>query len=225
MAIGAFIPLAIFIVILGSVGIHLMRLWRRTGELPEMALGFGLVIVAMSMPLTAAGRAPAIAMNMAGRVSFSLGLIAIWVGITFMVFFTFWVFRRGSTWGVAGMVALSLALAAAVLYMSVQNFAGDSVQAIKATMRPGTLTLMGVILLVFAWGGAESFRCFDLHRRRAALGLGDPVLANRFLLWGVASVTGSLLLIVVAGCVVAGMTIVREPIPLAAIAASDLAPS
>jgi hypothetical protein len=109
------------------------------------------------------------------------------------------------------------------VYINIQNFSGDSVDAIKPRMRPGTLALMGATLVGFLWGGLESFRHFASLRRRLALGLVDPVLVDRFLLWGVASTTTSALILVIAACVLAGMTILREPAPLAALAAAGCA--
>jgi hypothetical protein len=35
------------------------------------------------------------------------------------------------------------------------------------------------------WGAAESFLYFTKMRRRVALGLADPVIANRFLMWAI----------------------------------------
>ena len=43
--------------------------------------------------------------------------------------------------------------------------------------------LRGIALL---WGGTESLRYWRLLRKRIALGLADPIVARRFLLWGVA---------------------------------------
>jgi hypothetical protein len=218
VAIGAFIPLAIFMVILGSVGFRLVRLWQRTGELPELSLGAGLLIVSCSMPLCAAGRIPGLAMEMTGRACFALGMVAVWVGMSLMVFFTYWVFRRGSSWGRVLLATLAVGLGCGVVYMSIQNFAGDSIEAIKPMMLPGTLTVMGTILMCFFWGGTESFRYWRALSRQQALGLADPVVTNRFLLWGIASVTSSALILVIAGCAISGMTIMREPVPLAMLA-------
>ena len=39
-------------------------------------------------------------------------------------------------------------------------------------------------LASYAWSAFESFRLWSMMRRRVALGLGDPALAHRFLLWG-----------------------------------------
>jgi hypothetical protein len=219
MAIGAFVPLVFFVVILASVGFRLIRLWRRTREIPELSLGLGLLVVSSSLPLAAVGRAPATAMELAGRVSFSAGITAAAVGVSLLVFFNYWVFRRGSSWGRAAFIAICLTMCAGVGYMSAANFLGESIEQIKITMRPGALALMLTILACFAWSGAESLRYHTALRRRLSIGLGDPVLTNRFLLWGVAGLTCSILLVVITACIMMGMTILHEPLPLTAIAA------
>jgi hypothetical protein len=147
-------------------------------------------------------------------------MLAIWIAISFMIFFTYWVFRRGTAWAEALLAALSLVLAFASVYISIQNFSGDSVADVKARMRPGTLALMGAILVGFFWSGLESFRYRAALRRQLALGLVDAVLVDRFLLWGIASATVGVLVLVIAACVIAGMTIMREPAPLVALAAA-----
>ena len=68
-------PIAIaFVVVAGGVGFKLVQLWRKTRQVPEMTLGFGLAVVALGMPLAALGRVPDLAMQPLGRVAFALGL-------------------------------------------------------------------------------------------------------------------------------------------------------
>jgi hypothetical protein len=218
MVIGAFAPLVVFVAILGSVGVRLVSLWRRTRETPELCLGAGLLIMSLSMPLSAIGRIPATAMEPLGRACFAAGIFAVVAGTSLMVYFNYHVFRRGSEWGLTFLTLACGMLTAAALYMSVSNFQGESVAAIKQAMRPGTLLIMSTMLACFFWAGVEAFICRGAALRQLAVGLGDPAIANRFLLWGVASVTCALLLLVLIGCVMTGMTILREPGPLAAIA-------
>lgn len=220
MAIGAFVPLALFVVILGSVGVRLVMLWRRTRELPELSLGAGLLLVSLSMPFSAVGRLPATALEPIGRICFSAGMFAIAAGISLMVCFNYLVFRRGSAWGLALLALLCGMLLGAAAFMSLANGAAESVVASIRAMRPGTLAMLATILICFGWGGSESFRCRRAQTRQMALGLGDAVVANRFWLWCVASITSSLLLLVLIGCVMAEMTILREPAPLMTISAA-----
>ena len=86
------------------------------------------------------------------------------------------------------------------------------------------LALFVVVLasvgVAFGWAAGEALGHYRASRRQRALGLADPVLANRFLLWGVASVTSSVLMGGIVACVLTRMTILHEPLPLAAMAAS-----
>jgi hypothetical protein len=50
-----------------------------------------------------------------------------------------------------------------------------------------TATLL-VALASYVWTAFESLRYWSLLRRRLALGLADPVVTNRFLLWGLVGV-------------------------------------
>jgi hypothetical protein len=58
-----------------------------------------------------------------------------------------------------------------------------------ASLRPDTsgLRIEFLIgrLLCFAWGAYEGLRAYRMARRRLALGLADPVVTNRFLLFGI----------------------------------------
>lgn len=220
MAIGAIISLALFVVILGSVGVRLTLLWTRTREVPEMALGFGLVLLALSMPLTAVGRIPATAMELVGRLCFGAGLWVAATGLGLLFFFNFWVFRRESSWALALVITLAGFLGSSVAYMTGVNFTGSSVGEIKGVMRPGTLTLIATVAAAFAWAAIESLRYWVACRRRRRLGLDDPVVSNRFFLWGVSSATSCALMAIIIVCVVKDMTIMREALPLAALSSS-----
>jgi hypothetical protein len=59
----------------------------------------------------------------------------------------------------------------------------------------GTLGTPLLAMASYLWTSAEAFRYAALLRRRAAVGLGDPVVANRFLLWGCVGVFSSLSLL------------------------------
>lgn len=220
MAIGALIPLAVFTVIAGSVGFRLIRLWRETRELPEMSLGCGLAVLALGMPFAASGRIPSIALEPLGRLLFCAGLTANIVGVCMMIAFTYLVFRRYVAWARAMLAAMCVVDALALGYICAMNLTGSSVEEIKTLMKPGTVTLIATMLVAFVWSALESFRVRSALRRQRALGLGDPVVANRFLLWGVGSVTSAMLMGVMLWCVLEGMTIMRESLPLSVMSAS-----
>jgi hypothetical protein len=45
----------------------------------------------------------------------------------------------------------------------------------------GSALMIGALL----WGSFEALRYWGMMRRRVRIGLADPVVANRFLLWGI----------------------------------------
>ncbi len=218
MAIGAFASLAVFVVLVGVVGVRLALLFLRTRRAPEGLLGAGLLLLTLSMPCTAIGRVPAMAMEPAGRVAFCLGLTLAWLGIALLMTFHQVVFRSGQLGGRLWLAGLILASGGSVAFMSAANFAGASVQEIVVTMRPGTLVLMATLFLSFVAGALDSFRYGAGLERRQALGIApaDPLLRDRFRLWGIASTASAALMLVIVGCALAGMTLMQEPLPLAA---------
>jgi hypothetical protein len=219
MAAGAFIPVAIFVLVVGTVGCRLLGLWRRTRQTPELLLGLGLVLMScVAIPLTGIGRLPGVTDTSFGKACFALGLATIAIATTLLIGFTQRVFRAGVLWARGLAIGVSLVVAVAVTWMSQANFVGANLSEIVELMRPGTLTLMGSLLVCFAWASAESFFYHANLERRLVLGLADPVLVNRFLLWGISSAANTVLMAVILYCVQSGMVIMHESIPLTAIA-------
>ena len=95
--------------------------------------------------------------------------------------FTWTVFRQGRAWA-AWLTALAVGVLAGAwlleLVMTGFVIEGDPMSGLamqwSSWMRIGAL----------GWGAAESPRYWALMRRRERLGLADPVVTNRFLLWG-----------------------------------------
>lgn len=219
MAASAFIPVAVFVLVVGTIGWRLLALWRRTRELPELLLGLGLVLMStVAIPLAGTGRIPGIAETSFGRICFASGMIVIAVSASLLISFTQRVFRAGSAWARSFAVALSISILCAVIWMSYVNFVGGTVAEIIPRMRLGTVALMGCTLVCFAWAGVESFRYHGKLEKRCALGLADPVLVDRFYLWGVSSGANTVLLSLLIYFAGSGMVILREPLPLTAIA-------
>jgi hypothetical protein len=217
---GAFIPLAIFAVVAGVVGIRLLRLWQKSHETPELMLGFGLVLMScVAIPLTGVGRIPSIALQPVGRAAFALGIFCVAGGMLLVVAFTREVFRRDATWAawLLGMTALGVVTQAS--WIAWANLTGASLAEILAQMRPAALALLATLALCFAWSSAESFVYYKTMRRRLALGLADPVLTNRFLLWALAGTAAAVLVAVLISCMLDGRVILRDQLSLNAIAA------
>jgi hypothetical protein len=186
-----------FFVVSLVTGVRLLLLARRTGELPELLIGvavlgigpfgFGLSILASA----AAGHSTITGATLQGSA-----FVAIFIGSAAQCLFVWYVFRRQAVWArplVYAMIAmLATAYAMDILENGLVNRSHDGFW-----YRAG----MFLRLLVMAWSSVESLLYWSRLRRRLRLGLVDPVVTNRFLLWGVSSAAaffGSGLIFVVA---------------------------
>ena len=168
------------------VGVRLARLSRGRGGSPELwlslyfllaaFLGFGLSNF-VYMSWADAGMAlpddVATILNAAYLFGASAGLGALWV-------FTWRTFRADTGWA-QWLVGAALAILS-IGYIAT-GVAGDF--ALKLV--PGTAYWItwATRTAVFGWLSLECLRHWGLQRRRLSLGLADPLVANRFLLWGI----------------------------------------
>jgi hypothetical protein len=174
---------AAFIASGALVGGRLLALALRTRELTDFLVGASLLLLSgISYPLSLASGldatplATARALAVASAVGFALG----WVGVYHL---TQRVFRRGDR-SAQGLALLGSALLVIGTASRIQQalVAPDA-----ATLRnPQGIAFLveGAALLVYLWTAAEGFAAFAQARRRLPLGLADPVVANRFGLWG-----------------------------------------
>jgi hypothetical protein len=175
-----------FAVVGGVVGMRLLLLARRTRQLPELTIGLGLVLIApLGYPLMLVATVPGFFPLATARMLYALAMALTSVGCASIFVFTWRVFRRDAAW------ARALACCAIVVLL-VQAVANSVLAFVVPTLEMmNQLNLWFLIrqlamLLSYGWTAFESLRYFGLLRRRMRLGLADPVLASRILLWGVA---------------------------------------
>jgi hypothetical protein len=185
--------LATAIFVLGSavVGLRLVLLSGRTRQRPELllgsailgtaVLGYGVLISAMilrgGMDVDPA-EVPASAVWLTG-----IGKILHNLGVTCFFLFVLEVFRRGVGWA-RGLVGLAMLLLWGGLIAGAVN---GSFRAQPVGDLPWWCEYV-VIWTYAVWLGIESLRYWSLMRKRAALGLADPMVTNRFALYGLGSV-------------------------------------
>lgn len=197
------------------VGVRLLRLWLRTRGTPELCAGAGLLLVcAAGHPFTVAGRAPALFGSALGDASFLLGLVLNSLGLTLIHAFTWRVFRPHAGWARALVVAAGVALAVIVADLVHASSEAETLPEILPRTRPWAVAMVAVVAGAFGWTGVEAALHYTRLSRRLALGLADPVVANRFLLWALAGFAVTGLSLVLAGCLWARMVVLREPLPL-----------
>jgi hypothetical protein len=219
-------PLAVMACVGVVVGFRLLTRGRRSGAQPELLIALGLLLAAVvGAPLAALGRAPGVALTPFGSTVFALGLAATQLGIGCFAAFTWLVFRRDALWATLLVLALVGALGAEWLGIVHASASGSSLEVVLPRTRPWGIAIVATLAVVFAWSGLESWAYRRRLRRQLALGLGDPVVADRIGLWAVAGFSTVLLCAVIAGCMLAGLPPLRHPLPLAAIAVAALSAS
>ena len=179
---------AAYAIVLGAVGFRLLRLAARTKETPELALGVGFAGAIFAIPL--------LGLSGFGRgtvedVRFPLLAVALfltWMTLSALSSFTWRAFRPHARWAAALTGGLSLLAASVVvsIWHGVTN--GQPGQSSLDAAGRWVLGMRLPLVLGLVWTGIEAFRQHGMAKRRLAIGLGDPVVANRFLLWGWISV-------------------------------------
>ena len=170
-------PILIFLLLVAP-GIRLLMLAHRSRQGPEFwgglyfigaATGLSMRVLGSSLVLTAPDLADTI--NTIGHLTFAFGTIA-------MTVFTLRVFHPGSTFArifaamTIGAIVSTSAHTLLAGYTSIEN----SYSMVATNFAR---------LIPTCWAFYESFRYWNSMRRREALGLADPILTNRFLLWSI----------------------------------------
>ena len=161
---------------LAMLGIRLLRLSRRTGALPEFWLGLAFAFAGPSAALLPLAATEGMATPLARGLAFTAqaGMTA---AVACLVVFTWRVFRADSVlarWLFGTLIAANVIAGAAVLL-------GDT------PIPVGRVGLAVILVRSFSllWLFFESARYARKMRRRVRLGLGDPLVANRFALWSI----------------------------------------
>lgn len=173
------LPLALGIpvsLLLGVLGLRVLRRASRMGGLPDRMVGvFFLSMAIGAIPALLAGDERVVPAAHA-RLAVALGHAVLSVGFAALYVFAWKCFGPKSFWRSA--LACSGVATLAVLWAVqglTEHFAAPGGPAVRATGMVRAAAL--------AWAFGESLRYRVMMRRRARLGLADPVVANRFLLW------------------------------------------
>lgn len=162
------------------IGIRLLLLWRRTRQLPELMiacgiLGIGPIGFAFTIASTSSGETlPGLA-----SVCLAAALLSTSGGAFAAAIFNWRVFHPDAQALRVLIGALALAFIGAFLWEAVAT-GFTEITAGAAGFRVYSFLSTSILL----WGAAESLRYFEMMRRRAKIGLADPLVTHRFLLWG-----------------------------------------
>ena len=182
MALLALLGISLFAIASFVVGWRLLWLAHRTGLMPEKLIGGSLFLAG------GIGTALLILSGVAGpaRGAFSTAaMLAIDCGITVVGVFTGRVFRPG----LVG--ATVVATCTALLFLS---FASDWVSGHYLGVQRSPFSISADYsgrFVLYGWASYESLRQYALARRRVRIGLLEPLVANRFLLWGISTLAAT----------------------------------
>jgi hypothetical protein len=158
--------------------IRLLLAAQRTRQMPELWAALYFVGAGVGLPLRLYGSSiyesdPTLAatVNVMGHLFFGAGVIA-------MTVFTWRVFHPGSAHARRfATVTIASILATTVYILVARQGSHETSWAMIATN--------AARLVPTYWAFSESFKYWGAMKKRAALGIGDPIVANRFLLWAI----------------------------------------
>jgi hypothetical protein len=165
------------------IGARLLLLARRTGEIPELLIGLAVLgIGPLGYGLSMLGFATAGRSTITSAALQGCAFVAIFIGSAAQCLFVWYVFRRQTAWArplvFAAITLLAMACAVDILENGLVNRSVDGFW-YRASM--------AVRLLVMVWNSVESLLYWGRMRRRLRLGLADPLVTSRFLLWGISA--------------------------------------
>jgi hypothetical protein len=182
----AFVFLGIFSLVTFLVGLRFFMRGISTGARPELLLGTHTLLISAGNIIVQAGVIFHLQTSVWGDIIIRTGGTLIDSGYLTFAFFCVDVYhpelpRLKWLWTGIFVFIIASQIISVLLHLSL-----DPAFACQQLLR----------LPSYSWGTYEAFRFYRIMRRRSLYGMGDPLVENRFLLWGLA--TGLALLILIA---------------------------
>ena len=171
---------AFFIVAL-AVGIRLVALAAKTRELPELLMGIGVLgIGPVGFGLLVGASIAAATNPLLQQALLWIGTLAVASGALAKYVFNWRVYHPQSA------TARFIVISAGVVLFGSSIYSGFTDGLVpRGDIEPLTLLRNCLQIGCLLWGAGESLRYWSKMRLRLRLGLADPVVTNRFLLWAV----------------------------------------
>jgi hypothetical protein len=199
------VAMLLFIGACSAVGMRLLWLAKAGGGRPALLCGNGFCLIAiLGFPLGVLSGQGIATVAQVNLPLAAISLLANLLGIACFFVFTVSVFRPTALWAhtLAG-AAISCMAMACVAIVSALTMAPGSASSFAVTWG-WSATFQALCALCFFWMGCEGLREWWLSRRRLALGLSDPVVSNRLLMWGAFGISTTLLCVVLLTVQLAG---------------------
>ena len=220
MHVLSFLFLVLYTLASGVVGVRLLQRSKKSHGVPELLIGLAYVTApALGYPLCVV--APMLSREVAVPV-YLAGETLLMFGCCCYLFFTAKVFRPTEGWATACAAVGSLILVGCGIQI-VWSYLVSADQAENvARARYGLAPMVAVLGLYYVWTAFEGFRYYGMMKKRMALGLADPVVTNRFLLWAMCGLVSLSWNTVSAVCLIASIDL-RSTVPLLSTSAGGFA--
>jgi hypothetical protein len=210
------------------VGFRLLRVAARTRQAPELSMGAALVSSgAIGFPLLISSQVVAMrgGPSLATHLLSAFGSVFTFVGYIGLLIGTWRIYRPTARWPLAVMAIASFVIVGAcATIFATRDATPGGVREIAIWM--GVAVGVGT----FAWSAGESFALYGQMQRRARIGLVEPAVVNRVLLWGIGSLAafamsghGLLLRVVTGPAVSDGMRLISSALGMVSAVAIWLA--
>ncbi len=188
------LALAVFVVFNTAVGLRLLHTAARGGGAAAWTCGFGFTFIGLlGHPLHMISGAGALPVGEVDHALSAAGSVFIAAGLSAFFAFTLIAFRRTQTWAwIFTAAGVALLFVSAFGQIGALATAPPEMPSAEAT-RNWSMLLGALSTICYAWSGIEGIAEWARARRRTALGLTDPLTANRILLWGMHGVCVTLL--------------------------------
>lgn len=165
-------------VLMALLGARLFVLASTNRALPELLLAGFFFLVGISGPLLGQAEAPGSIPFAETQRNLLLGHLGLSLGFACLYLFNWRSFGPDSSWrravAIGGIAALAWAFACQGIFDDFHASGGA-----------GTIASVFVRVVGICWAFGEASHMVQQMRRRKRVGLADPVVANRFLLWAI----------------------------------------
>lgn len=181
-------------------------------KMPEFLLGLGLLFMVLAIPTLGASGSGRGTVGELRVPLILLGLSLLTISIVSQAAFVYKTFRPAQTWALAIVVLLGLSelAASASVIHSILTSVPD-LPAILAT-KDGIQWIRVPFTISYAWIAIEGRLQYRMACRREQLGIGNAVVANRFLLWGATGVLACTNTLITTALQYNGMTPFNHPL-------------
>jgi hypothetical protein len=183
-------------------GIRLLMLWQKSRKAPEGLLAIFFLGFGLGVPIRLFSAVNREFSGFQESLVAGVALTALMIGVTALAIFTQMVFRPKSKHALLFRRLTAAAMASSIVSL---GLLGE----LHTTTHPLAMAANAWAIAVFWWAFVECMLQRGKMRRQARLGIGDPVVRNRFLLW--ALWTGALAMLPSTGIVMKSFLLATTP--------------